>query len=486
MKFQHFFESSSNFMCIANTKGYFEEINPAFQRFLGRSKEEIISIPYINFVHPKDRAKSCKQVDQYLQKEKFEPVFENRYLDHSGTYKWLRWTSVKQVGDLLYAVATEITDQKELAHSINDTKEMLSQIINLVPHPIFLKDRDGKYILVNEAQATLFSTTIEEIIGKDDSYFISEPLEIEGIRESDRYVLIRKESINLPEQVITHSNGKIRILNTTKIPFTSENGDMKILGVSIDMTDLKKTETELLRTNFELDSFVYKSSHDLRAPLRSIIGLLDLMKKEKDCNVISQSIDHAKKSVKTLDSFILDLTNFSRNNRTNISVHQIKFSKIIDECQENLLYMEDAGRITIIKDFEHELEFRSDEQRIKIIMMNLISNAIKYQRKDGIENPYLRISIQKTTFGIKIIVKDNGVGIEKEYQSKIFEMFFRASESSFGSGLGLYIVNQIVEKLDGHIGLESAFGIGTEFTISLPEMNDESFDSSEQNQLNLV
>ena len=222
------------------------------------------------------------------------------------------------------------------------------------------------------------------------------------------------------------------------------------------------------KTNFELDSFVYRASHDLRAPLRSVLGLLNLIKIETNEDQKSVYVNLAEKSINKLDSFILDLTNFSRNTRLEIKKEKIDFEAVIAESIENLKYMENADNVKSIIEISENEPYLSDPGRMAILFQNLISNAIKYQRP--YIDSFVKIKIIVNESGAAIEVSDNGKGISSEYLNKIFEMFFRASEDSYGSGLGLYITKQVVEKLQGKIEVESQFNEGTTFKVWLPHL----------------
>lgn len=464
-----FFYLSDECMCITNGDGFFKKVNPAFAKMLGYSEEEVCSLHYSNFIYPEDLKITSKIYKHFGPDSPTKDPLEIRYLSKDGAIKWVKWSKVIRVNDnTIYGIGRDITETKRFESEIEDNRNKLYEIIELVPHPIFLKDNKGKYILVNNAQAQLFDTTIHNLLGKDDSHFIKDDNELRGIQESDLKVTLLKEIVTLPEQTITHLDGTTRILHTTKVPFIS-NFDkvVNILGVSIDLTEVKNAEQELRKINFELDSFVYRASHDLRAPLCSITGLLNLIKREKDPLIINECIEQAKSSVKRLDSFIADLTNFSRNNRLRIISSKINFTEIVNECLESLKFMDNAEAIHIYLCIEERYEYYSDENRLKIIFMNLISNAIKYHTLEK-DNPFLKITIRTSETGAIIEIEDNGSGIEASYHQKIFEMFFRASEKSFGSGLGLYIVKQVVDRLNGKIELKSALNQGTLFKIALP------------------
>ena len=465
---EHFFTLSKDFMCITGEDGYFKEINPAFQEFLGISDTEALTRPYNQYVHPEDRPKTQQMVDHMKYGTLGDKVFENRYISKEGNYHWLRWISVSYHNGMYYGIAHDVTESRRMQFEAYDHQNKLFQIIELVPHPIFLKDKEGRYMLVNQAQAKLFSSTVSELIGRDDSYFIKDMEELEGIKESDGKVLIQRRTVVLPEQAITYLNGERKILYTTKMPYYSLEDEVSILGVSIDMTEIKNAEAELRKINFELDSFVYHASHDLRAPLCSLTGLLNLVKQEKDPIFRDMCVERAKSSVKKLDGFIAELTNLSRNSRMEVKTQAIDFHKLLDDCLDDLKFMEEAKSVEIERRIFDNCVFHSDPGRLRIVLMNLLSNAIKYQKKDHAQRSQIQIEIEIEDNYAGIIITDNGIGIEDEYKEKVFDMFFRASEHSFGSGLGLYIVKQVIERLRGTIDLESQVGDGTTVKLFIP------------------
>jgi len=238
-------------------------------------------------------------------------------------------------------------------------------------------------------------------------------------------------------------------------------------GVIQDITEKKENFIKLKKANFELDSFVYHASHDLRSPLLSILGLVNLSKYEADANKLHEFMGMIKKSITKLDTLISDLLVLSRDNRINDKFRQIDVEKQIYDCIENYDFLEGFNKINITVDVKGETPLVSDLTRFTIVLNNLISNAIKYHRKD-IDNPEIKISTEVTEEKCTIRVADNGEGISKEYQKQIFDMFYRISDESDGSGLGLYIVKNVLDKLDGKITLESEPDKGTTFTVEIP------------------
>lgn len=224
----------------------------------------------------------------------------------------------------------------------------------------------------------------------------------------------------------------------------------------------------LTQVNKELDHFVYSVSHDLRAPLTSVMGLLSLLQDEKDLQKIDHYREMMLKSVERLDSFIKDILDYSRNSRLEVESNDVDLKELTLEIFESLRFM-DPGHL-IVKEVicQENCQVVSDERRLKIILSNLISNSLKYTQSDAPEPPYVKVYISRNHKSFLMRIEDNGVGVEEDKQSKIFNMFYRATHLSKGSGLGLYIVKETVNILQGQIRFESTFGKGSQFEIRLP------------------
>jgi len=256
-----------------------------------------------------------------------------------------------------------------------------------------------------------------------------------------------------------------------------ENGS--VTGVTIysrDITLQKKTEDllkeqnqELTKINSELDRFVYSASHDLRAPLMSVKGLLNMIKIDKDKEATEHYLKLIETSVNKLDNFITDIIHYSRNSRMEVIPKLIDFNGLVNESIQSLKYMDEADHVRSIVNVKTEAEFYSDPGRLLIIFNNIIANAVRYHDKWK-KDSFVQIDI--TTDNSKAVVKftDNGIGIADEFKDKVFKMFFRATADSKGSGLGLYIVKSTVEKLGGIIRMNSQLGEGTSFEIDVPNL----------------
>ncbi len=231
---------------------------------------------------------------------------------------------------------------------------------------------------------------------------------------------------------------------------------------------LERSNEELKKANRELDRFVYSVSHDLRAPLASMMGVISICEGEVLDAFMLKNIGMLKKSVNKLDGFIMDILDYSRNSRLEVKKEEIHFDQLLHDITDNLKFMSgEQKQVELKTSINNGLVFYSDKTRLSIILNNLISNAIRYQNPKA-PNPYVEIEVKVSEHEASISVKDNGIGITKENQDKVFEIFYRISKNSVGSGLGLYIVKESIEKLSGRIELISEIGIGSEFKIYIP------------------
>jgi signal transduction histidine kinase/ligand-binding sensor domain-containing protein len=230
---------------------------------------------------------------------------------------------------------------------------------------------------------------------------------------------------------------------------------------------LEETIKQLDKTVTELDRFVYSASHDLSAPLKSVLGLVQIARMEKEAERISEYYNHIEFSVQKLDRVIKSMVEFSRNYHLDVQRSTFNFRDLVSEVLRELAFWPEARKIEFKNTVPENCIMKSDSQRLKVVLHNLISNSVKYADFTK-ESSYIHIDLHSNGQGNTIMISDNGMGIEQDRQSRIFEMYYRATERSHGSGLGLFIVKEIILKLGGSIGVKSSLGYGSIFVINLP------------------
>ncbi|MBX2917427.1 MAG: hybrid sensor histidine kinase/response regulator [Cyclobacteriaceae bacterium] len=231
-------------------------------------------------------------------------------------------------------------------------------------------------------------------------------------------------------------------------------------------SDLRRQNEELVKINRELDNFVYSVSHNLRAPLLSILGLIQLAQRDDSQRTFTNYWEMMTKSIFNLDETIKEILDYSKNARIEIARNKIDLKKLVSEVQEKVQYIQFYERVSFHVNVHQTADFYSDPYRLAIILTNLISNSIIYSNSYVASMVTIEAVIDSKEARIKLI--DNGIGIEEKLMPRIFEMFFRATDRSDGAGLGLYIVREAVEKLKGTIRAESVYGEGTTFYITIP------------------
>jgi signal transduction histidine kinase len=224
---------------------------------------------------------------------------------------------------------------------------------------------------------------------------------------------------------------------------------------------------QLIKTNKELDRFVYSVSHDLRAPLSSISGLIQLVEKSNDTMETNQYLGLMKGRIVKLEQFIRDIIDFSRNARSESRLETVDLKELVRETFESLKFISGAEGIVLQDDTQVMKQLSIDKTRFQIVLFNLISNAIRYRNPHN-NSCYIKLNSNLIDERLRLQIEDNGIGIHPTHHTKVFDMFYRASENSKGSGLGLYIVKETVEKLGGTIELYSVPGEGTRFTLDVP------------------
>ena len=226
------------------------------------------------------------------------------------------------------------------------------------------------------------------------------------------------------------------------------------------------TQTESLKKiNSELDNFVYSLSHDIRAPLASIQGLINLYQvaplEREEC------MHRIENSVRRLDQFLLEIVDHSKNIRMAIEPIEIDIESLIEQVYEELRYQKGAERVKLVKELDVQAKVVTDKRRMIVLLRNFMSNSIRYRRAK-VEEPFVKVSFHATRNQLVLKVSDNGQGIPTDHLDKIYNMFYRANESENGSGLGLYIVKETVEGMKGYISVRSIIEEGTEFKVTLP------------------
>lgn len=434
---------------------------------------------------------------------KGEPHVIERVLDYSGyrqkahlfSFNPIRKNRNEVVGAAVFI--RDVSPYKAIQHALLESNAHLQAVLESTRDQVFSVDRDKCYIAFNSSHRNAMESLGQHIKEGESVllYFKEKTLQRKAIAIFNK-ALRGTAATDLFE--MRSATGALLYFEGTGYPIVNKAG--KITGVAAffrNVTRYKEIERALMKLNdelarqntelakskevltltlkelsdrnFELDQLMYKTSHDLRSPLSSILGLVNLAKLDPEPGNKSLYIGKVEDRIQKLDEFIRSMLNYAKVNRGEIDASPLLFDKMINNTLQSLEYLDAYNKVKTKIKITGKTSFHSDPVFAGIIISNIISNAYKYYDKE--KASYLTIDIKLTKDKAHLNFVDNGIGIHERYLPKIFNMFFRGTDRMEGSGLGMYIVKQAVEKLGGTIELKSQFGNGTEVNVSLPNLN---------------
>jgi hypothetical protein len=238
------------------------------------------------------------------------------------------------------------------------------------------------------------------------------------------------------------------------------------------LEQIKNQNLELIKINQELDRFLYTTSHELKGPVTSVLGLIYLIQleiSEGRYENLDEYLSLVELCIKKLLHTFEELMDYSFNKNSEIEIEPINIIDLLEAVWLKLSPMADIGKVKNRVDVHQSIPFNSDKRRISLIIENLLRNGIKFRDKSR-KDSFVSIKVNVMADNALIIIEDNGIGIEDIYLHKVFQMFFRGTEISEGPGLGLYLVKESIDKLKGSIMVESKVNVGTKFTITIPNI----------------
>lgn len=447
------------------------------------------------FVHPEDIEIANADFQKHLKGEK--PFYEAtiRMLASNGEWRWIldrgRVVEWDENGEPLRAsgIHQDITELKLYEKELQQQRLFLQQIVNIIPYPIYVRNLNNEFVLINNAFASLIGYAKNEILQYQFLKKFKADEAIAKLLESDNDIFLSKQAVHFSE--IHFKNTKSGIeqwLQTIKVPLKDSEGNLtELLSVSTNITELKIKEKELAalnedlevkvnkRTalleaaNKELETFNYSVSHDLRTPLRTIdIFAYFLEKNYKEIldEEGAANIKQIRQSIMKMTALIDNLLIYSKMGRMDIHHSRFALRDVISEAVSETGKQLDISKV----DFRYAdlPEVYTDFNLLKQALVNLISNAVKFSSTRSL--PIIEFYGETTESTITFSIRDNGVGFSMEFKEKLFKAFKRLhSEEHFeGTGVGLAIVEKIVKRLNGRIWAESEENSGTTFSISLP------------------
>lgn len=481
-------DNITDFVTLHDTDLVYKYVSPS-HRQLGYTPEDLLGISAFKFIHPEDHG----LIRSALQLDYEQDTVTYRVRHKNGYYRWVE-TSARFIKDpeteapRLLAVTRDVDERIRMEQDLEHSRALLSAVFRKSTDGILIVGTDRRIQDCNQRVVELFEgESREDFIGKSGEDFELEAKrslrEVTKVLDRGDSVLNRQVKYLTLKQNTFWGNFAARRFKIRDRQYT--------LVIVTDITRLKEMEQkmealyeteqslnaqlmehneELKRINNELDNFVYRVSHDLRAPLTSSLGLIELSKRSASLEEIKEYTALQEKSLTKLDTFIQDIVHYSRNARLEVVPEEIDIKVLFEQLLEQLQFApksKDVKKEVSIK--SSPFAFVSDRRRVEMILSNLLSNSIRYSDLTK-ENPKVEVTVEIEPEQVYIQVRDNGYGIKEEYRDKVFEMFFRGTLREPGSGLGLYIVQEAIRKLNGEIRLDSTYGEGSRFYVKLPNL----------------
>jgi len=478
--------------------------SPRFKEMLGYADDELeASFDLLKTIlHPDDKAPTDAAIEAHL-KDRTPYDVEQRLLTKSGDYIWVyaRGQAVWDEEGLptrMVGSSSDITELKKAEARLEEERTLLRTIIDNIPDFIYAKDREGRFVVAGSAIARFFGLeSPAELLGKTIGDLLPEQDAADYMAEDRGIVDSREPVLNVEENVVDRSTGKARWLLVSKLPLVdAHDKTIGIVGIDRDITARKRAEQEVKRylaevevANEEVKQFAYIVSHDLRAPLVNLKGfsaeLHDAMEllaphlerliegaegagKDSLSAAVEQDIPEAlgfiETSVSRMDGFINSVLKLSRLGRRELALHPVDAAEYVETCRQSLAHqLDERGVELIVGDLPQVV---ADPTALEQIIGNLLTNAVNYLNP---ERPgRIEIGGEQTNLGARFWVKDNGRGIAKEDEEKVFAPFRRAGRQDVvGEGMGLSYVRTMVRQHGGQIWFESEPDVGTTFFFTI-------------------
>jgi PAS domain S-box-containing protein len=461
-------------------------INDAAERHNRRPREELIGKNYVE-MWPGVEATEVYAALRRCMDDGTPQAMENEFFFPDGSMGCFDLRT-SRVPEGIVILSVDITERKNSENAVRDSQLLLRQVIDLVPHFIFAKDRNSRHLFVNKACAVANGRTVEQMIGLDDLALESDKAQAELFMQNDRRVIDEGVVID-DEELLTVQGGDTRVLHTIKIPFTPPGTVQKaLMGVAVDITELKRAEeevrtlnaelekrvekrtAELNAANKELEAFAYAVSHDLRAPLRALSGFSQALREDFGPQLSGGAVtylDQITISSRRMSDLIEGILRLSRSARGELQMESFSLSSIAERIFEDL-QKADPGR-KVAWSVEPGLTARGDPRLVEVALANLLENSWKYTARTA--EPTIRFSAVHGNGEQAFRVADNGAGFDMGHAARLFQPFQRLHrQDEFpGIGIGLATVQRIITRHGGTITATGTPGKGAAFTFNLGE-----------------
>lgn len=367
---------------------------------------------------------------------------------------------------LTVAILSAISQQSDRT-KLKESEEQFQYTIDGMIEGVQIIGFDWRYLYVNNTVALQGKTTKAELIGQ------TMMTQYPGIEKTRMFEKIRE---CMSERTFVEMENEFTFADNSKgwFKLTMQPAPQGVLILSRDITDQKKfvqlletQNTRIKKVNSVLDRFLYSVSHEFRTPICNGLGLINLAR-TGNLNIDTNDIlDKLEYTIRNLDNMLQDIGVFSEISRLELSSAEVNIREVFNACAEQLKSVHSNDSVALHLIVNNNTPLISDRIRLSTILRNLLSNGIKFRDKKK-DHSFVEVAVAIDSDTVKIEVRDNGIGIQEEFVDKVFDVFYKANSASEGSGLGLYMVREIVESMGGQFTVRSRYETGSEFMISLP------------------
>jgi len=422
---------------------------------------------FTEYVHPNDLPAVEEAIEQAISTgESFQSEYRVQREDGEQLWVEARADLVESDDDSrrMIGIVTDITDRKNYEQALQTAQQNLRKVIDLVPDLIFAKDREGEYLLANEATAEAYGLTPADVEGKRERDIIPGANDSDDFREDDLAVIESGEPKEIPEETFTTADGEMRIFQTTKIPYqVPGSGEDAMLGYARDVTDLKEYEQTLEEQRDTLKLLNQIMRHDIRNELTVMVSYTELLEEsltDETHREYAQRVLSAGQAVVDIAEMAEDVTDVLL--RTDVGRSPMALGPVLERQVEQV--QSDHEHATIaIEESVPDVTVLADEM-LAVVFRNLLTNAVSHNDKQA---PEITVSTRVDTGTVRVHIADNGPGIADERKEQIFGEGEQGLDST-GTGLGLYLVQTLVDQYGGRVWVEDNEPEGSVFAVELP------------------
>lgn len=484
-RYRTIFEGNQ-FGIITGQYGAFMTVNDTFCEMTGYTKTEIEQKELTDIIHPEDYEEKADEVNARLEKGEKGIEFKNRFIRKDGTIRHaiVRIHALKDAQDELtewVATVADISQLVAMRQALLESEERFRMIVENALVAIIGIDEKGMINTWNKQAEYIFGWEKEEILGKNIQKIIpakhraglirfaqngelkhkNKQIELEGLRKNGEHFPLVLALANLQTQ---HGH----IVSAFIRDISEEKRQAKLIDENMLLLNSKNEELKkYIDSNMQLENFAYFASHDLKAPIRTIVSfsqLLERSAKDKLNKDEKEYLDFMVSASKNMQKLIEDLLMYSKVNTHNHKIEKLQLPNLIEQITIELTTIIAEKQAQIIIKYLPTFIY-ADKTQMRQLFQNFIQNAIKFQRK-GIP-PIITINCLEQPLNWLFSISDNGIGIEKEFQHKVFLLFRKLVVETEGTGIGLALCKKIVEQHEGQIWLESTYGEGTTFYFTI-------------------